>query len=116
MQYPLLHYRSQQGARQERQHQAAMDICLPAIPRMVIIIRMLMRIIIRMRIIVIRMRMLKMVIFIRMRMLMRIIIIRMMVRKICRNVMNKKNISNQIESFGFVFCENSEQKVTVKKW
>ena len=40
MQYPLLHYRSQQGARQERQHQAAMDICLPAIPMMVIMITM----------------------------------------------------------------------------
>ena len=38
MQYPLLHYRSQQGARQERQHQAAMDICLPAITIMVITI------------------------------------------------------------------------------
>jgi len=37
VQYPLLHYRSQQGSCQGReQHQAAMDICLLAIPMMVI--------------------------------------------------------------------------------
>ena len=41
MQYPLLHYRSQQGSCQGReQHQAAMDICLLAIPMMVIRMRM----------------------------------------------------------------------------
>ena len=56
MQYPLLHYRSQQGARQERQHQAAMDICLPAIPMMVIMITT------RMMVIMNRMRMMRMMV------------------------------------------------------
>ena len=65
MQYPLLHYRSQQGSCQGReQHQAAMDICLLAIPMMVIRMRMrkvmmIMVMMIEMMMVVIRMRMRK---------------------------------------------------------
>ena len=81
VQYPLLHYRSQQGARQERQHQAAMDICLPAIPIVVIMIRM---------------RMLVMVIMIQMR-VMRVLIMVMeeekeYYEKIIRNVTNNGHL------------------------